>query len=262
MIAISCPWCQKNYRLDSKLAGKKVRCRECEETFPVTDQGDDDDDFVPRAKSTKSATRPVKRRRQTDDENDLFGSGVSSLNALPAPPPKKTAKKNVAKSTGDDSEPQKKPKRKRASYDSNNLGGGAIAAIVSGLVGGFIGALIWAGICYVTHYELGIIAWAVGGLVGICVKAASGDMDESMSGILAGVISVISILAGKLLVAMLIVRWAIALIPADAGKLELSFWEATMRAFQVSFSPIDGVFLLFAVMTAYRIGSGSSSSDE
>ncbi len=35
MIHLNCPQCQKRYRLDDALAGRTVRCRECNTSFPV-----------------------------------------------------------------------------------------------------------------------------------------------------------------------------------------------------------------------------------
>ena len=39
-------------------------------------------------------------------------------------------------------------------------------ALAGGVVAGSIGALIWAAIAYFTGYEVGWVAWGVGGLVG------------------------------------------------------------------------------------------------
>ena len=44
-----------------------------------------------------------------------------------------------------------------------NMGRG----IIGGALGGLIGAVIWAGISYFTGYEIGWIAWGVGGMVGL-----------------------------------------------------------------------------------------------
>ena len=43
---------------------------------------------------------------------------------------------------------------------------------LGGLVGGAIGAAIWAGIVYAIHVEIGWLAWGVGALVGLGVRLA------------------------------------------------------------------------------------------
>ena len=73
-----------------------------------------------------------------------------------------------------------------------NIGRG----IFGGALGGLVGAVIWAGISSVTGYEIGWIAWGVGGLVGLgCVWASKGQ--GNLLGSVAVVITILSILAGK-----------------------------------------------------------------
>jgi hypothetical protein len=56
--------------------------------------------------------------------------------------------------------------------------------------------VIWAGISYFTGYEIGWIAWGVGGLVGLgCAKGGKGS--SNLLGTIAIVITLLSILAGK-----------------------------------------------------------------
>lgn len=72
-------------------------------------------------------------------------------------------------------------------------------AVVGGLIGGAIGAVIWAVVVQVTGYEVGWIAWGIGGLVGFGVAAGNQDgaRSSTAAGVLAVVISVVSIMAGK-----------------------------------------------------------------
>jgi len=73
-----------------------------------------------------------------------------------------------------------------------NIGRG----IIGGALGGLVGALIWAGVSYFAGYEIGWIAWGVGGLVGLgCVWAGKGS--GNLLGTAAVVIAVLSIIAGK-----------------------------------------------------------------
>jgi hypothetical protein len=71
-------------------------------------------------------------------------------------------------------------------------------SIIGGLIGGVVGAALWGGISYFTGYEIGWIAWGVGGLVGLGCALASSEVGPA-HGIVAVVITVLSILGGKFL---------------------------------------------------------------
>jgi hypothetical protein len=49
-----------------------------------------------------------------------------------------------------------------------------VVALLGGAIGAVIGAAIWAAIAYFTNYEVGYVAWAVGGLVGLGAKLLGG----------------------------------------------------------------------------------------
>src|SRR5262245_35752783 len=65
------------------------------------------------------------------------------------------------------------------------------------LLAAIAGALVWAGVAYFTGYEVGYVAWALGGLVG-CAMAKAGGRDMT-SAITAAVLTVAGIAGGKLL---------------------------------------------------------------
>ncbi|UCG89211.1 MAG: hypothetical protein JSW71_12000 [Gemmatimonadota bacterium] len=72
-----------------------------------------------------------------------------------------------------------------------------LGAVVGGAVAGTIGALIWAGIAYFTGYELGWIAWAVGGMVGFGVLVGSARERTNSAGVIAVVVAMAALLGGK-----------------------------------------------------------------
>lgn len=74
---------------------------------------------------------------------------------------------------------------------------GLIKALIGGIIGGAVGAGIWAAIAYFANYELGIIAWAVGGLVGFGVGAGAGNSASTGTGVLAAIIALASVAGGK-----------------------------------------------------------------
>lgn len=71
--------------------------------------------------------------------------------------------------------------------------------VVFGLIGGVVGAVVWAGVAYVSEYEIGWIAWGIGALVGYCVAVGNRDRlrSSTAAGVVAVVITALSIAGGK-----------------------------------------------------------------
>ena len=67
--------------------------------------------------------------------------------------------------------------------------------IIAGVIAGILGALVWALVVVLTGMEIGYLAWGIGILVGIAV--AWGTEGGQKNGIIAVVIVVLAILAGK-----------------------------------------------------------------
>jgi hypothetical protein len=70
-------------------------------------------------------------------------------------------------------------------------------ALAGGVIAGSIGALVWAGIAYFTGYEVGWVAWGVGGLVGFGVVLGNSGNRSRAAGIIAVVITVMALMAAK-----------------------------------------------------------------
>lgn len=70
-----------------------------------------------------------------------------------------------------------------------------LKSLIGGLIAGLVGAAIWAAISFWTGYEIGWIAWGIGGLVGFAV--ALGGQQGMTAGLAAVVISVLAIMGGK-----------------------------------------------------------------
>lgn len=83
-----------------------------------------------------------------------------------------------------------------------------LRCVLGGLIGGVIGILIWVFVGYFAHRQVGYIAWAVGFLFGVPVRygAYLGDQDEGFGqGILAGFLSLGSIVTAKYILMILVV---------------------------------------------------------
>lgn len=71
-------------------------------------------------------------------------------------------------------------------------------ALVAAAVAAIAGALVWKLIATVFNYELGIIAWGIGGLVGFAAAKLGSRGD--VAGALCGVLALLAILGGKYMV--------------------------------------------------------------
>lgn len=69
--------------------------------------------------------------------------------------------------------------------------------ILGSAVGGLVGAGIWAAVAYFFNVEIGWIAWGVGVLAGLGVRTLAKGEECSQAGVVAALIAVFSIAAGK-----------------------------------------------------------------
>lgn len=81
-----------------------------------------------------------------------------------------------------------------------------IKAVLFGVVAALAGAAAWGGIAYVTHFEIGWIAWGIGLLVGFAVMFGCGAQAGTTSGVLAVVLTCLSIVAGKYAAVELVIQ--------------------------------------------------------
>ena len=73
------------------------------------------------------------------------------------------------------------------------------AAVFAGLIAAVVGGIVWAVIVVVTGYEVGWVAWAVGGLVGLTMAAVTPERSRSL-GVRAAVLAAVGLLVGKWLI--------------------------------------------------------------
>ncbi len=82
-----------------------------------------------------------------------------------------------------------------------------IGAFIGSLIGGAVGAAVWAAVGYYTGYEVGWIAWGVGVLAGLGAMVGAnlvGGGASTGSGIVAAVVAIAAVGAGKLTVVELL----------------------------------------------------------
>ena len=73
----------------------------------------------------------------------------------------------------------------------------AIKWLISGFIGGLVGAVAWALIYHFANFELGIIAWGVGALAGVGVRATAGDSEGFAPGAIAVIAALLALGVGK-----------------------------------------------------------------
>ncbi len=72
-----------------------------------------------------------------------------------------------------------------------------IGAIVGGVVGGLVGAAVWGAVTYYSGWEIGWIAWGIGGLVGLGVHLGGRGHGGAGLGAVAVVLALAAVLLGK-----------------------------------------------------------------
>ena len=117
------------------------------------------------------------------------------------------------------------------------------------LCGALLGAGIWCGVTVATEYEIGWIAWGLGALAGGGMLLGNGGPD-ARAGVLAALISLVGILAAKVMLIIYILGPEVA---EDAGFLA-EFVASILH-------PMDLLFAGLAVASAYKIAAGLVGDD-
>ncbi|MBC9032746.1 hypothetical protein IAG41_10120 [Sphingomonas sp. JC676] len=122
-------------------------------------------------------------------------------------------------------------------------------AVPAGLAAAVVGAALWAGFVYVTHYQLGLIAVAVGALVGYAVRVAGNGIDQKF-GILGAACAALGWLLGTVMVDVAMVAQLADISFLDAlGRLDLS--NIATLVMEAS-DAMDLLFFAIAVWEGYK----------
>jgi hypothetical protein len=90
--------------------------------------------------------------------------------------------------------PQPPPAKKKRAHGEPNLMLGSIGAVG----GAFVAMLVWFFIIKLTNYEIGIIAWGVGIVVGVGCRTLGGGYSQLL-GVIAGACALVAIVGGEYL---------------------------------------------------------------
>jgi len=122
-------------------------------------------------------------------------------------------------------------------------------AIAGGIGGALVGAALWAVVTVVTQMELGIIAVAIGFIVGFAVREL-GKGSEQKFGILGAVCGLFGCVLGNVLSAIAIFSQARGIpFMQIVTRMDFAFLSDLMSAF---FSPMDLLFYAIAIYEAYK----------
>ncbi|MFO0830496.1 MAG: hypothetical protein U0637_01510 [Phycisphaerales bacterium] len=98
-----------------------------------------------------------------------------------------------------------------------------IKGIIGACIGGALGAALWGAIAYFTGYEVGILAWVVGGMVGFGMALGAKDNTDNITGAAAAGIAIAALLVGKYMAVSLYVDKAIN---KEAARVQITADDA------------------------------------
>lgn len=266
-IKFACPSCGKAYNVKDELAGKKAKCK-CGNAIsipavaaaPAPSPLDSDPLFSDDPFGGDLFSDVPSAGAATSSGDSLFDEEFPMGGPLPATPVPNSA--SPYQSAGQPAGPVAQTAGGYAvsvptvgSIESSEaeeapMGGGIAFLIGVGLsgAGAMLGAAVWAVITIVTGYEIVWIAWGVGFTSGFGMAIAhnlSDGIDDFFGGLIASIMAILGIVAGKFAVYLLIVM----------SEAEEGF------TFGMMFDPLDLLFFGLAVATAYKLGSGGGDDD-
>ena len=266
-IDFACPKCNKKYKVKDELAGKTAKCAKCKNRIkipvPVTPEAIEpepdlsdlfDDDF-------SAATSGVVVDAVPNNLSPTEVAPNHSTKVCPSCGSELSADAVLCVDCGFDlrsrshHEMQKLKPRKRKSKAAQEA-----ATLMQGVafsaMGAVLGAIVWVGVVIITDYEIGWIAWGLGAATGAGMALGKGDDTGEFSGIIAAAMAIVGILGAKFGIYLYL------LASIEAAGMTLQQVEAIAGerlTFGSLFGLIDGLFILLAVISAYKIGSGQSS---
>lgn len=191
--ACACPHCGKSLRVPASAAGRRAKCPRCGEAFEIS---------APPADADPAAELSGLQH----------GESVEPPSPVPSPAPRAprpqsaVSPSDVARSVGGALTPL--------------AGGGSrfVLGCAGSALGAAVGAAIWFGVAHTTNYEVGWIAWGVGGLAGLGMMLGNRGGSGPIPGAVAALMAVLGIVSGKLLVFNTVIAPFAAAIHQDSAS--------------------------------------------
>jgi hypothetical protein len=127
--------------------------------------------------------------------------------------------------------------------ENNKLGLPVIGALLTGIIGG----ALWAAIAIMTEYEIGFVAWAIGGLAGYSVFYLAKGYITQAHQVIAVMASLIGIVLGKYFI------FGYYATDTVSGIFNSEVVTLFQENISMMFGGMDVIFVLLAVATAWRL---------
>ena len=239
-IEFACPECRRGYRVKDELAGKTAKCGKCGHRMHIPQEAHAPaaSAVAPPAKapvaagSVKSSTKPAGQSSMSDwldEELEVAQPAIPSAPKAPKVAGATCPACGAALGGGavlcvacgydtrtrtklqthhvDPLASPAKPAKRRAKL-------GAAASLLRGTLFSFIaaiiGAAIWTAIAAATGKEFSLVAWGLGGLVGLGMALGHDDEDGTFAGIIAAFMSLVGIVAAKVFIIIFVIAPALA----------------------------------------------------
>ncbi len=189
-IQFRCPNCSKALAIDSQHAGKQVACPDCGTHLAIP--------AASAATSNPVGNVPPASTQPVAPPNPFaIDSPVAAPNAPAQSPYAATFPPADASPSGGNADTRATPSM------GKSIGGLLVAAVVAGVF-----SVVWLIVAAISGYELGILAWAMGGAVGLVAGAIGRNPSPVYCG-LAATIAVMSVLAAKgiMVLALMALSW-------------------------------------------------------
>lgn len=118
--------------------------------------------------------------------------------------------------------------------------------LLGALIVSIIGGALWALIGVWTDSEIGLVAWAIGGLAGFAVAILSGKRVEAAHQVIAVIASLLGILLGK----YFLVSYLLGGFEGIFNSEMFSFFVENIKEF---FQGMDILFVVLAILTAWQL---------
>ena len=134
--------------------------------------------------------------------------------------------------------------------------GSLLVATAAGLAAAIVGGVVWGLIVKWSEYEIGIVAWGIGFLVGAAVLAVTRGRKGTALQVVAVAAALVGILLGKYLGFAFTVQEQLESLPSELG-LEIGLFSSEMRSgFREELGSVFGLFDVLwvglALYTAWR----------
>jgi predicted Zn finger-like uncharacterized protein len=247
-VEFACPECQRGYRVKDELTGKTAKCGKCghrmripalEAAAAAPVKASAAPTASPRSVAkTPQAKAPQPKAPPARTSASWLDEELESAQPKAASAPRSTSKSCPAcgaalaagavlcVSCGYDTRTHAKHETKHVDLGAETTSGAkkrfklaGAASLLRGTLFSFIaailGAAIWTAIAAATGKEFSLVAWGLGGLVGLGMALGHDDDDGTFAGIIAAFMSLVGIVAAKAFIIIFVIAPALAALFAE-----------------------------------------------